>query len=273
MNEVKITQKEFELFRDYIYHTAGISLAPQKLTLVQSRLAKRVKQLKFQTFKDYYNFVLDDKSGEELTILIDSISTNVTFFFREEKQWIFLKDNINTIVSKLPSHKLRIWSAACSSGQEPYSIAIFLKEHLKVDIDIKILATDISTGILKRAQNGIYSEKEIDSVPKHLRVKYFDKLKNESQPLYKIKDIIKEMVIFRHFNLVHGDFSIFKNSFDIIFCRNVMIYFDLETQQKLVKNFSKLMHKNSYLFIGHSESLTKNSQDFNLIGSSIYIKR
>lgn len=272
MREIKITQKEFELFRELIYEKAGIALSDHKITLVQGRLSKRLKTLGFNSFMEYYDYLLEHGDDGEIYAFIDSISTNVTSFFREPSQWNFLRDNLEKICAKKREKKLRIWSAACSSGEEPYSIIIFLHEHLKNinEWDIKILATDISTQILKKAQKGEYSQKQVNGLSKAILLKYFDKIKRDDETIYKIKEDIKKDIIFRMFNLVYGNFAIFKNRFDIIFCRNVMIYFDAPTQQKLVSQFAKLLDKGSYLFVGHSEALTRNKNEFKLINSSIY---
>jgi len=269
--EIRITPEEFKLFKGLVYEKMGISLSDHKVSLVQGRLSKRLRKLELKSFTDYYNYVTDPKNKEEIFYFADAISTNVTSFFREPGQWAYLEENINAILSQVKDKKLRIWSAACSSGEEPYSIAMFLKEHIKDPTwDIKILATDISPEILQKASKGSYGKKNIENIPHHLVSKYFNKIDKGEH--YEIKDELKSMIIFRLFNLVHGDFSIFKKKFNIIFCRNVMIYFDGETQKQLVSRFNKLMDKNSLLFIGHSESLTRSKDEFTLIKSSIYKK-
>ncbi len=269
MHSYKISPKEFKLFQDYIYNHIGISLSSQKVKLVESRLSKRLKSLNLNTFYEYYEYVENDRTSQEILYLIDAISTNVTSFFREPPQWSFLKDNLKNILATKTNKKLRIWSAACSAGQEPYSIAIFLFENIPniKEWDIKILATDISPEILQKALKGVYTEKEMENIPKHFKTKYF---KKDDKGNYQIENEIKKLVLFRMFNLVYGNFAIFKNKFDIIFCRNVMIYFDASTQQKLISEFRKILDKEALLFVGHSESLTKNQSEFKLIKSSIY---
>lgn len=267
MEKISLSTREFKLFQSYIYENIGISLSPQKVSLVETRLSKRLKILNINSFKDYYQY-LQENSDSELLFLIDAISTNVTSFFREPPQWEFLKNNLKSILSLKSQKRVRIWSAACSAGHEPYSIAIFLKEHIEnfASWDIKILATDISPEILRKAQAGIYSEKDIASIPKIYKSKYFHKFNQN----YKIDKSIRDMVLFRMFNLVYGDFKIFKSRFDIIFCRNVMIYFNQDTQIELVSKFRKILDKKSLLFVGQSESLTKNSSEFKLLQASIY---
>jgi len=267
-----LTPQEFKLFQELIYHEIGISLADSKRTLVQSRLRKWLIEFNLHSYKALYEKIKNDRSSQMLTLLINAITTNVTSFFREENQWFFLQERIDELFD-YRSKKIRIWSAACSSGQEPYSIIMFLREHLKnfYEWDIKILATDISEEILQKAQRGLYEAKEVESMPRNILFKNFTKVKNsEGKIYYQIKDELKQYIVFRSFNLVTGDFSIFNNKFDMIFCRNVMIYFDRETQNNLFTHFAELMHKNSHLFIGHSESIHKKDGTFKLVVPSIY---
>ncbi len=269
--EFVISPKEFQLFREYIYETAGIALSNKKVSLVQGRLSKRLRQLGFSTFEEYYEYILEDDS--EVWRLIDAISTNVTSFFREPAQWEYLKAHLQKIRQKNPKKRLRIWSSACSSGEEPYSIAIFLAENLPDfhEWDIKILATDISVEILKKAQRGVYPIRATENLPSYLLVKYFVKKRNERDEIvHEISDSIKKLVTFRIFNLIYGDFSLFSNPFDLIFCRNVMIYFDSPSQQALVSRFAKLLKSGDLLLVGYSEALTKNKEEFLLLQQSIY---
>lgn len=266
-HKIHISPNEFKTFQEFIYKNIGISLSSQKVSLVESRLSKRLTKLNLHSFKEYYQYIQNNQS--ELLHLIDAISTNVTSFFREANQWEYLKENIQKILDSKSDKTIRIWSAACSSGQEPYSITMFLYENIKniQNYKIKILATDISQEVLAQAQSGIYSSKEMESMPNYLVKKYFSKIDSSS---FEIDNQLREMIMFRMFNLVYGDFKIFKNRFDIIFCRNVMIYFDTETQKSLVHNFRKILNRDSLLFVGHSESLTKNQAEFKLEQSSIY---
>ena len=269
-----LSRKEFALFQAYIYEHIGISLGDHKIYLVQARLAKRVNHLGLESYRAYYDYLVADKKGRELEYLSSLISTNVTSFFREQKQWEYLKANLPAIL-KSTGGKLRIWSAACSSGEEPYSIAMFLAEHLPKDraFDIKFLATDVSSKVLKIAMNGLYSQKAGLSLHEEYLRKYFKPEMIEDQVHYRISDTLKKQIIFREFNLVTGDFSLFENkAFDIIFCRNVMIYFDKPTQTALVDRFYTILPKNGYLFIGSSEALTDMKRDFRSRSASIYQK-
>lgn len=273
MDRLVLSQKEFLLFKEYIYEHLGINLGDQKIYLVQARLAKRVKHLGLESFKAYYEYLLNDATGEEFSTLSSLISTNVTSFFREQKQWEFWKNNLHVMSAK-KEKKLRIWSAACSSGEEPYSIAMFLDATLPdvASWDIKILATDVSSRVLRLAQRGEYASKTCDNMDINYRKRYFHF--DTKKEMYCIEERLKKMVTFREFNLVTGNYKLFKTGmFDIIFCRNVMIYFDKPTQQVLIEKFHTLLSKEEgYLFIGSSEALTDQKQGFKSKSASIYQK-
>jgi len=273
-----ISNQEFQLLADFIYKEIGISLSIQKKTLVKGRLSKRLRHLNLNTFREYYDYLLRDKSGEELLMLTNEISTNVTSFFREPNQWIYLEEELEYQIKNNKEKKLRIWSSACSSGQEPYTIIMFLMNNIK-DIrkwDIKILATDISEEILLKAQEGIYKQSDIQGLPLQMQKHYFNY--NKKNNTYEIKKELKDYITFRSFNLVLGNYSILKNeTFDWIFCRNVMIYFDNPTKQKVVSNLLSKLKKMGHFLIGHSESLVtigdKKDSNIELKESSIYRKR
>lgn len=267
----QLKKKEFEFLKEYIYNNIGISLSEQKIYLVQGRLNKRLKQLNLSSFSEYCELLQNDVMHKELSYLATLISTNVTSFFREESQWKFLEKNFDEI---FVNKTVRIWSAASSTGEEPYSINMFLHEHI-TDMhgwDIKILATDISTKVLSQAQKGLYSKKAVEKLDKRYQIKYFVK-KNRNSEVYEMSPLMKQNIKFRLFNLVTGDYKIFKNKkFDIIFCRNVMIYFDKATQNALVSKFYELLNPGGYLFIGSSEALTDIKKGFKVASASIYKK-
>ena len=268
-----LSHLEFTMFQQLIYKEIGISLADHKRALVQSRLKKWLSEFELSNYKELYKKIYHDKSGQMLMLLINAITTNVTSFFREETQWIYLQIHIKEFSTNKKNNKIRIWSAACSSGQEPYSIIMFLMEYLPNfdQWDIKILATDISENILQKAKKGIYLDKDIESMPRNILFKYFNKVKDKkNKKSYMVKDRLKSFIVFRSFNLVTGNFNMFKNKFDFIFCRNVMIYFDKQTQNILHNNYAKLMDENSRIFLGHSESIQKNNNKFKLETPSIY---
>lgn len=270
-NDIDITPEEFKLFREFIYKELGISLSDYKITLLKSRLSKRLKTLKLSSFKQYYEYLQNDHTGEEIFMFINAVSTNVTSFFREPNQWDFLENKLPDILASKKDKKLRIWSAACSSGEEPYSIIIFLKNHIPDfnQWDIKILATDISQKVLTQAVAGEYDTEKLHVVSKNMLSSSFEKSKNNS---YSVKKELKGKITFRMFNLVNGNYSIFKNQFDIIFCRNVMIYFDKPTREKVVTNLVNVLKPKGYFFIGSSESLNGHKDNISVVNPSIYIK-
>jgi len=269
MKALKLGKKEFAFLQKYIYENIGISLSNQKIYLVQGRLNKRITQLGLDTFAQYCELLKNDVTHKELSYLSTFISTNVTSFFREEAQWQYLENNLNTLFR---DKNIRIWSAASSTGEEPYSINMFLHEYIP-DIksrDVKILATDISTKVLQQAQKGEYPEKSLQNLSIQYKSKYFSQVAGKK---YTICPKIKKDIKFRLFNLVTGDYRIFREKkFDVIFCRNVMIYFDKNTQNTLVSKFYELLKPGGYLFIGSSEALTDIKERFKVASASIYRK-
>ena len=263
-----LTEKEFSLFQKLVYDEFGISLSERKKTLVQTRLRKWVLNMGLSNYKELYEHLRNNP--HELVLLADAITTNVTSFFREENQWLFLEKWLPKKATQ--SKSLRIWSAACSSGQEPYTIAMFLQEVLpdSSSWDIKILATDLSVDILKKAKKGEYRLKDLEGMPKKLMHSYFHKVDKET---YAINESLKEMILFRSFNLVTGDYKMFSRPFDLIFCRNVMIYFDKQTQTKVVQNLTHLLAPKGLFLIGHSESITQNDMGLISIAPSIYQRK
>lgn len=259
-----------------VYEQCGINLHEGKKQLVKTRLGKRLKSGNFKSFADYYKFVTTEEGADELIGMIDSISTNLTRFFREEDHFTMLHKILPEIITFQKSSnggvpKLRIWCAGCSTGEEPYSIAITLKEVIKNDnVNFKILATDISTRVLKTATAGIYPYDRVKNIPRPLLSKYFQIGEGKWKGFYRVKKTQKDLVEFTRFNLM--DKPSFGNTFDIIFCRNVMIYFDKKTQHGLIDRFYDCLKDGGYLFIGHSESLTGITHRFDYVKPSIYRK-
>jgi chemotaxis protein methyltransferase CheR len=268
MQEIELKHEEFNLFRKYIYEKVGIALSEQKTTLVKGRLNKRLNQLGLKSFREYYDYLVSDTSGDELSFFVSAISTNVTSFFRETAQWTWLESYLPVLIASKKEKKLRIWSAGCSSGEEPYTILMFLQHHLKDfdQWDIKILATDISHKVLSKAIKGEYDAKALQGLPPEIVRRAFEKGEGGN---YRITYPLREKVMFRLYNLVTDPFF-FKNKFDMIFCRNVMIYFDDPTRHDLIGRFATLLPKGAPLFLGSSESLTSHRETLKLIGSSIY---
>ncbi len=271
----ELSDRDFRRFSVLVYEKCGINLHDGKKELVRARLSKRLRKGNFKDFKTYYRFVAEDESGNELVRMLDAISTNQTSFFREKKHFDFLKETVfpSYVVEKINSRKLRFWSAGCSSGEEPYSLAIWLLEYLNESLpfDVKILATDISTKVLALAQRGVYTSKRLANMPILFPGKYFQQGFASQKGNFRVKQSLRELIEFKRFNLM-APFP-FKEVFNVIFCRNVMIYFDKKTQQALVDKFYESLSHGGYLFVGHSESLTGIRRKFEYVMPSIYRKR
>lgn len=271
----ELSDRDFRRFSVLVYEKCGINLHDGKKELVRARLAKRLREGNFKDFKTYYRFVAEEESGNELVRMLDAISTNLTSFFREKKHFDFLKETVfpSYVVNKRNSRKLRFWSAGCSSGEEPYSLAIWLLEYFNESLpfDVKILATDISTKVLALAQRGVYTSKRLANMPILFPGKYFQQGYSSQKGNFRVKQSLRELIEFKRFNLMSPFF--FKEVFNVIFCRNVMIYFDKKTQQALVDKFYESLSHGGYLFVGHSESLTGIRRKFEYVMPSIYRKR
>ena len=266
---------DFEKISRLVYEQCGINLHLGKKELVKARLGKRLRKEKIGSFADYYRHVTAEGGMDELIAMIDSISTNLTSFFREESHFHKLREVVPSMVAAsgngrhLP--RLRIWSAGCSTGEEPYSLAITLKELVDVgEIDLKILATDISTEVLRTAADGVYPKERIKNIPPLLLRKYFQVGQKRWSGHYRVKKEIRDIVRFRRFNLMKT--LPVDNPFDIIFCRNVMIYFDKETQKNLIDRYHGCLKEGGYFFVGHTESLTGLKHPFQYIEPSMYRK-
>jgi chemotaxis protein methyltransferase CheR len=269
--ENSITAEEFQRFRTLIYDESGISLGEQKKSLLASRLSKRLLDLDLATFAEYYRKVTVDPTREEFTRMLDLISTNKTDFFREPKHFDFLRDRI---LPELDGAKrIRIWSSACSTGEEPYTIAMTLYEGVQNPErwDFKILASDLSTRVLAKAASGTYDEDRIRDVPSGILQRHFLRGRDNQAGLYKVKPHLASAITFRRINLMDDHFPI-KHPLDLIFCRNVMIYFDRPTQETLVNKFHHYLKPGGYLFIGHSESLQWVTHPFKSLAPTIYQK-
>jgi chemotaxis protein methyltransferase CheR len=269
--EYSITAEEFQRFRTLIYDESGISLGEQKKSLLASRLSKRLRDLELATFSEYYERVTEDQTHEEFTRVLDLISTNKTDFFREPKHFDFLCERI--IPELIRIKNIRIWSSACSTGEEPYTIAMTLFDYVQnpSQWDFKILASDLSTRVLAKAASGMYDEDRFRDVPPDVMKRHFLRGRGDQSGVFKVKPHLAGAITFRRLNLMDEYFPI-KNPLDLIFCRNVMIYFDRPTQEKLVNKFHHYLKPGGYLFIGHSESLQWVHHPFKAIAPTIYQK-
>lgn len=271
--------KEFELFSQFIYDEAGIKMPPTKKTMLEARLQKRLKALGLNNFREYADFVFSDAGhDQEIIHLIDVVTTNKTDFFREPHHFDFL---VRTAIPTLQQARnagesslnpLRIWSAGCSTGEEPYTMAMVLSEYAaQTGIRFSILASDICTRVLQSAANGVYTEERTDTIPLPLKKKYLLRSKDRNKGLVRMIPPLRSMIDFRRVNFMDDHFGISEKQ-DIIFCRNVIIYFDKETQTRLMNKFHRQLQPGGFLFIGHSETLNGLNLSFSQVGNTVYQK-
>lgn len=269
---VAITEQEFRKLSEHIKSHYGIHLKDEKKTMIAGRLHNVLLEQNFDNFTDYYNYLITDSSGTAARTLMNKITTNHTFFMREPEHFYYYRDNVLPFLSAtVKSKDLRIWCAASSTGEEAYTLAMIQEEFFGRDKplwDSKILATDISEKVLEIAKVGVYAKEQTSSLPKHWIIKYFQSYDAKS---LVVSNKLKQEVIFRKFNLMERVFP-FKKKFHVIFCRNVMIYFDQMTKMDLVNRFYDYLEPGGYLFIGHSESLVREATKFKYIMPSVYRK-
>lgn len=273
-----MTDETFLRFSSFVHRELGIKLTAAKKTMLQARLTKRLRKLKIDSFDEYYDYVFS-KEGvvNEMPNMIDVVTTNKTDFFREPYHFDFL------VNSALPSlkilygagvkRKLLIWSAGCASGEEPYSLAMVLSEfaHKFPGYQFSILATDISNKVLMAAMLGIYSEKDIGPLPMDIRKKYLLRSKDITKRRVRIVPDLRSKIDFRRVNFMDNDYGL-HNKRDVIFCRNVIIYFSRETQEKVLNKLCHNLNPGGYLFMGHSETLTGMNLPISQVGSTVYRK-
>ncbi|WP_022663076.1 CheR family methyltransferase [Paucidesulfovibrio longus] len=271
----QLTEKEFKDLRDFIYEYAGINLTDQKRALVVGRLQKVLSREGFSSFAEYYNYVRADKSGKAVEELINRISTNHTFFFREKAHFDYLHSTvlpeITERIARSGKKDLRLWCAAAATGEEPYTLAMVLREFFGSQYpqwQAGMLATDISTQALATAQRALYPDERMTHTPPGLRNKYFQRLGPDQ---WAVREELKRDVIYRRFNLMSTRWP-FKGKFHIVFCRNVMIYFDQVTRSRLAKMFHEFMQPGGYFFIGHSETLGRDDCPFEYVMPAVYRK-
>lgn len=270
---IKLSDQEFKLISELVYQKAGINLPESKKSLVVARLNQAVRRLNFSSFFDYYDYVINSTDDSVLLDLLDRISTNHTYFFREPAHFDFLLQNnrFRDLITSQNEQEVRIWSAGSSSGEEVYTLALLLTDFLKknnLNYKLKFLATDLSATALDKGIKGIYPSTHLTAVPKALKSKYFKDLKDGN---FELTDEIKSKVLFKKLNLMREEFP-FQKKFQIIFCRNVMIYFDLQTRIALVNRFYRYLKNGGYFFIGHSESISRDHSKFHYIQPSVYQK-
>jgi len=265
----ELTESQFQRICGLVYNTSGINLKKGKEALVRARLMKRLRALGSRNVCEYLNLIESDSGAGELDSLIDAMTTNKTGFFREIEHFHYLRD---TILPGLNGQRLRFWSAACSSGEEPYSLAMLLRENLLniADRDVLILATDISRQMLEKARRGVYSQQAILSEAAKKYRKYFTKLRNDDDHHCQVVQEVRDLVRLAWLNLLER--WPMKGPFNVIFCRNAMIYFDRPTRQRLIDRFWELIAPGGYLFVGHSEGLSGLKHRFEYVKPAIYRK-
>lgn len=266
--EFLMSEKDFNLISELAYDYTGIVLGDHKQDMVYGRLARRMRDLGLNTFSDYCALISDPKAPE-ISRFINAITTNLTSFFREEHHFDFLRDKgLVELERTNKDRKIRAWSAGCSTGEEPYSISMTLNEYLPFKTwDVKILATDLDSNVLHKASQGIYDKERVDGLSKGRLKKWFLSDRNHTD-IVKVAGCLQDLVRFKRLNLLES--WPMKGRFDFIFCRNVMIYFNDETQQVLLNRFADVLKPRGYLFIGHSENLHDAGKRFDSLGKTIY---
>lgn len=269
---VEMTEQDFIYLTGYIKKKFGIHLGKEKKALVEGRLGKILTALNITNVGEYYEYLLKDTTGNADIALVNAITTNHTFFMREASHFRYYADVVLPYWEKvLHDRDLRTWCAACSSGEEAYTLAMIIRDFFNLknqNWDTKVLATDISLTALQTAKRGIYAAEAMESLPDKWRKIYFQRFDRAN---YQIRAELKAEVIFRQFNLISEAFP-FKRKFHAIFCRNVMIYFDMKTRKELVEKFYQYLEPGGYLFIGHSEVLDRKELLFRYIMPSVYRK-
>lgn len=269
---MEISDKEFKLLSVLIKEKAGVDLKENKKTLIVLRLSRRLEALQLKSFESYYNLLLKDSESSELHYFIDNITTHYTYFLREEIQFNYFSHVVlPNVCSSISDGDLRIWSAAASTGEEPYSIAMILEEYFGAERlfwNKEILATDIARKVISSAIDGLYLAQEMNKLPPLWLKKYFERVNNTH---YRIKEQIKREVIFRCFNLLEPNYP-FKKKFHVIFCRNVLIYFDKKTKKQVILKLVEHLEDDGYLFLGLSESIDYKKFGLVYVQPSIYRK-
>lgn len=267
---IELSDREFQEISDYIKAHYGVNLQ-KKRALIEGRLGFYISTKGYNSYSEYFQHAISEPSKQELTNMINRLTTNHTFFMREEDHFTYYRENVLPwIENSLKTKDIRVWSAGCSSGQEPYTIAMTNMDYAKDKIgdwDLTVLASDISNRALTTAKTGIYGVEDISEVPDEWIQRYFEKVDDSR---FRITRELRTSVAFRNINLLNS-FN-FKKPFHSIFCRNVMIYFDTPTKMDLIKKFHRIMEPGGYLFLGHSESLSTLEHEFTYIRPSVYRK-
>jgi chemotaxis protein methyltransferase CheR len=267
--EFEFGEEDFKSLRDLVKAMTGITLSSSKSEMVYGRLSRRLRALNLRTFRDYRMLLSKPEGQQELAEFVNALTTNLTSFFRENHHFDYLSEHLLKPLASAP-RRLRIWSAGCSTGEEPYSIAITVAEAFNTRGcgDIKILATDLDSDVLERGKAGSYRDERLRGMAPGRRDRFFAKSEDADGIRYSISPDLAALITFRQLNLMHE--LPMKGPLDAIFCRNVVIYFDKDTQRQLFARFAKLQRPGDLLFLGHSESLHNVSNAYSLIGKTVY---
>lgn len=273
--EFSFTDKDFSKIQKLVSQHTGIVLSEAKRDMVYSRLARRLRKLDLRDFRDYCQIVENETDAEELTHFTNAITTNLTSFFREPHHFQYLKTKLlpPLMQRNAETQRLRIWSAGCSTGEEPYSLAMAIRDVIPENSnwDIKILATDLDSNVLDTGSQGVYGEERVKGLDKSVLRKWFMRGRNGMGGCVRVSPALQDMISFKQLNLMNE--WPMKGPFDFIFCRNVVIYFDKPTQSVLFNRYADLLIENGHLFLGHSETMFKVCNRFDLIGNTIYRKK
>jgi chemotaxis protein methyltransferase CheR len=270
LREFDFGNEDFEALRKLVKQLTGINLSDQKRELVYGRLARRLRALQLQSFAEYRHLLAHD-GGKEIAQFCNAITTNLTAFFREPHHFDYLREQVLApMANSGTSRRLRIWSAGCSTGEEPYSLAMTILETLP-DVrrwDVRILATDLDSDVLERGRRGVYTEERFKNMTLQRRSRFFRERRDREGVSFEAAPELKSLITFKQLNLMHA--LPMRGPLDAIFCRNVVIYFDKDTQRDLFARVAQLQSSGNLLFLGHSESLFKVSEQYALIGKTVY---
>jgi chemotaxis protein methyltransferase CheR len=269
LREFEFGTEDFEALRKLVKQITGINLSDQKRELVYGRLARRLRALQLHSFAEYRELLAED-GGQEIVQFCNAITTNLTAFFREPHHFDYLREHVLTPLLSGAPRRLRIWSAGCSTGEEAYSLAMTVLETV-TDVkrwDIRILATDLDSDVLERGRRGLYAEDRLRNMTLQRRTRFFSEHRERDGLCYEATPELKSLITFKQLNLMHP--LPMRGPLDAVFCRNVVIYFDKDTQRDLFARVAQLQRPGNLLFLGHSESLFKVSDDYALIGKTVY---
>jgi len=270
--EFAYTRQDFNQLCNLVNQHTGIQLAEGKEDMLYGRLSRRIRKLGLPSFKAYIQLLKKDEKSEEFGEFVNAVTTNLTSFFRENHHFDYLKQTALPELMKRnrDTKRIRIWSAGCSTGEEPYSIAMTVAETMPPGWDVKILATDLDTDVLEHGETGIYDESRIEGLSKATVKRWF--VRNKQQPSkVRVQPELQKLIYFKQLNLLQE--WPMKGPIDIIFCRNVIIYFDMPTKQVLMERYAKMLVNNGHLFLGHSEAMNHMSDSYTLAGKSVYINK